>query len=125
MFTPLELDIMKAVWEKPPVTVRTVQAAIRPARHLAYTTVMTTMDRMFKKGFLIRKLKSRAHVYEPAVPYSEVREAEVDRLIQDYFAGSKEKLIDFLDGEPSDGSYESVKPIESIPPHTELDETLL
>jgi predicted transcriptional regulator len=105
--------------------VRTVQSAIRPARQLAYTTVMTTMDRMFKKGLLVRKLKSRAHVYEPAVPYSEVREAEVDRLIQDYFAGSKEKLIDFLGGEPGNGRYEPVESIGSIPPHTELDETLL
>jgi predicted transcriptional regulator len=121
MFTPLELDIMKAVWANPPVTVRTVQAAIRPRRPLAYTTVMTTMDRMFKKGLLVRKLKSRAHVYEPAVPYSEVREAEVDRLVDDYFAGSREKLIDYLGGEPAD----SHPKIESLPTHTDLDETLL
>jgi predicted transcriptional regulator len=123
MFTPLELDIMKAVWANPPVSVRTVQAAIRPRRQLAYTTVMTTMDRMFKKGLLIRKLKSRAHVYEPAVPYSKVREAEVDRLIEDYFAGSKEKLIDYLGGELTDSQPEIE--IESVPSHTELDETLL
>ena len=57
MLTPLELDIMKAVWKRPPITVRDVQAEIRPARQLAYTTVMTIMDRLHQKGFLTRTLK--------------------------------------------------------------------
>lgn len=121
MLTPLELDIMKAVWNNPPVSVKTVQAAIRPRRPLAYTTVMTTMDRMFKKGFLIRKQKARAYVYEPAMPYADVREAEVERLIHDYFAGSRENLVDYLDGEPMDGDSR----IDSVPTHSDLDETLL
>lgn len=122
MLTPLELDIMKAVWANPPVTVRVVQAAIRPHRQLAYTTVMTTMHRMYKKGFLIRKLQARTHLYEPAMAYPDVRDAEVARLIQNYFGGSRETLIDYLGGEEGDDDVllESVSPI-----HNELDETLL
>ena len=123
MLTPLELDIMKAVWDAPPVTVKTVQAAIRPQRPLAYTTVMTIMHRLYQKGFLVRKLKSRAHVYEPAVPYSEVRNAEVDRLIDNFFAGSRENLIDFLDGESPNGNGSS--PVQSVAAHDDLDDTLL
>ena len=123
MLTPLELDIMKAVWDAPPVTVKTVQAAIRPQRPLAYTTVMTIMHRLYQKGFLVRKLKSRAHVYEPAVPYSEVRNAEVDRLIDNFFAGSRENLIDFLDGESPNGNRRS--PVQSVAAHDDLDDTLL
>ena len=122
MLTPLELDIMKAVWDNPPVTVKTVQAAIRPRRSLAYTTVMTTMDRMYKKGLLTRSLKSRAHVYEPALPYTDVREAEVERLVQDYFAGSREKLIDYLGGE-SDNGHSDIESV--VVAHNDLDETLL
>ena len=122
MLTPLELDIMKAVWANPPVTVRVVQAAIRPRRQLAYTTVMTTMHRMYKKGFLLRKLKSRTHLYEPAVAYPEIRDAEVARLIQNYFGGSRETLIDYLGGELSDDHAF----IESgSPTRNDLDETLL
>lgn len=122
MLTPLELDIMKAVWQSPPATVKTVQAAIRPHRKLAYTTVMTIMHRLYHKGFLARKLKSRAHFYEPAIPYTEVRDAAVDRLIQNFFAGSRDNLIHFLDGESSNG-HPSIKSFPA--PHDDLDETLL
>jgi predicted transcriptional regulator len=120
MLTPLELDIMKAVWQSPPVTVKDVQLAIRPARKLAYTTVMTIMHRLHHKGFLSRKLKSRAHVYEPAVPYTDVRDAEVSRLLENFFAGSRDDLIHFLGGGSSNGGHSIVM---SHP--TELDETLL
>ena len=74
MLTPLELDIMKAVWRRPPITVRDVQENIRPIRNLAYTTVMTIMDRLHHKGFLTRKLRSRTHLYEPAIDYTDVRD---------------------------------------------------
>jgi predicted transcriptional regulator len=122
MLTPLELDIMKAVWDNPPVTVRTVQIAIRPHRKLAYTTVMTLMHRLYQKGFLIRKLRARAHFYEPAVPYAEVRDAEVERLIQNFFAGSRDNLVDFLGSESSNGA----SPIRSVPSMPDdLDDTLL
>src|SRR6516225_3945813 len=98
MLTPLELDIMKAVWTRPPITVRDVQAAIRPSRNLAYTTVMTLMDRLYQKGFLSRALRLRTHFYEPAIDFSDVRDEAVESLIRNFF-GSKEKLQEFLQGE--------------------------
>jgi predicted transcriptional regulator len=101
MLTPLELDIMKAVWRRPPVTVRAVQDDIRPARQLAYTTVMTIMDRLYHKGFLKRTLQSRSHYYEPAVDFTQVRDEAVETLIKAFF-GSKEKLIAFLEGETAE-----------------------
>ena len=74
MLTPLELDIMKAVWRKPPITVRDVQESIRPGRHLAYTTVMTIMDRLYHKGSLKRTLQARTYLYEPAIDFIKVRD---------------------------------------------------
>src|SRR5438105_11479055 len=100
MLTPLELDIMKAVWRRAPITVRAVQASIRPSRKLAYTTVLTIMDRLYHKGFLTRTLQGRTYSYEPAIDYAAVRDEAVDLLISSYF-GSREKLQEFLDGEPS------------------------
>ena len=73
MLTPLELDIMKAVWRRSPTTVRDVREAIRPGRQLAYTTVMTIMDRLYQKGFVTRTLRSRTHYYDPAVDYTKVQ----------------------------------------------------
>ena len=121
MLTPLELDIMKAVWRRPPVTVRDVQAMIRPARNLAYTTVMTIMDRLRIKGYLTRRLQSRTHLYEALIPYGEVRDKAVRNLINSFFDGDERELREFLDGESvSSGS----KPSAFSEPSS-LDETLL
>ena len=119
--TPLELDIMKAVWRRSPITVRDVQHAIRPSRNLAYTTVMTTMDRLYHKGFLKRTLQSRTHHYEPGIDYASVRDEAVDVLIMSFF-GSKEKLEEFLDGEEVPPPP---KPRGETPAAAVLDETLL
>src|SRR4051812_13801413 len=98
MLTPLELDIMKAVWTNPPVTVRDVQATIRPTRNLAYTTVMTIMDRLHQKGFLTRQMQARTHMYSPAIDYGEVRDEAVKVLINNFFDGSETGLLQFLSG---------------------------
>lgn len=126
MLTPLELDIMKAVWQQSPITVRDVQLAIRSKRRLAYTTVMTTMNRLYLKGFLLRNLQSRAHLYEPAQAYVTVREAALDGLVQDYFDGSRETLADFLNGRQLDHDP-PLQPLSQPPMHRPpaLDETLL
>jgi len=121
MLTPLELDIMKAVWRRPPITVREVQHAIRPSRKLAYTSVMTIMDRLYHKGFLTRSLRSRTHYYEPAIGYTEVRDEAVEVLVRSFF-GSKEKLKEFLEGASSSFLPKAVSETSVQSP---LDETLL
>ena len=125
MLTPLELDIMKAVWRRPPITVRDVQELVRPSRQLAYTTVMTIMDRLYHKGFLTRKLEGRTHLYEPAVAYTAVRDQAVSTLIESFFGGSPEDLQDFLNG---NGNSQDGLPASSPSPPPQssaLDETLL
>lgn len=122
MLTPLEFDIMKAVWRSSPITVRDVQDSIRPDRNLAYTTVMTIMDRLYHKGFLSRTLRARTHYYESAIDYTDVRDEAVDLLIRNFF-GSKEKLQEFLQGESAAAMPAK---IVSEPVHaSRLDETLL
>jgi len=117
MLTPLELDIMKAVWKRPSITVREVQHAIRPARTLAYTTVLTIMDRLYHKGFLRRVLQSRTFYYEAAIDYTEVRDEAVETLIKSFF-GSREKLKEFLDDNAAEFVPRTQQP-------SGLDETLL
>jgi len=123
MLTPLELDIMKAVWRRPPITVRDVQESIRPARQLAYTTVMTLMDRLYHKGFLQRTLQNRTHHYQPAVDFTEVRDEAVEFLIKSFF-GSKEKLKEFLEGDDSPMPQKLI-PDPPDPYPSRLDESLL
>ncbi len=121
MLTPLELDIMKAVWQNSPITVRTVQESIRPDRNLAYTTVMTIMDRLYHKGILSRNLHLRTHYYEPAIEYTAVRNEALENLIRSFF-GSRENLQEFLNGDevPVPG-----RPNGQFLSPSGLDETLL
>lgn len=57
----LERQVMDIVWSGGAFAVRDVQARLeRPA---AYTTVMTTLDRLFKKGFVARTRAGRAFIY--------------------------------------------------------------
>jgi predicted transcriptional regulator len=112
---------MKAVWSRSPITVRRVQEAMRPSRNLAYTTVMTIMDRLYHKGILNRTLHSRAHYYEPAVEYTAVRDEALQTLIKTFF-GSKEHLQEFLNG---DAAHLPPRPNGDPAPPPRLDETLL
>ncbi len=63
---PLESNIMEAIWgsKKAPITVREIYAALNKSKKIAYTTVMSTMDRLFEKGLLDRKIeKGRGGLY--------------------------------------------------------------
>ncbi len=48
-----------------PRSVRTVQEELSPSRQLAYTTVMTVMDNLHRKGWLLREMSGRAYLYRP------------------------------------------------------------
>lgn len=64
----LEALIMQRVWAaSEPVTVRVVLDALGGERQLAYTTVMTVMERLFRKGMLLREEQGKAFRYSPAV----------------------------------------------------------
>ena len=96
--TPLELAIMKSLWRRRSGLVKDVQPDLLPDRKLAYTTVMTVMDRLFKKGILRRTKKSRAHVYEPVYSEAAVRADAVSSLIDNFFDGSESRLKTYLSG---------------------------
>ena len=60
---PLEQRLLDGLWAKGPATVRELLENGCP--ELAYTTVMTTLDRLFKKGILTRWEEGRAFRYGP------------------------------------------------------------
>lgn len=69
----LERQVMDVVWEGSAFTVRDVHAKL--SRPVAYTTVLTTLDRLFKKGFVARTREGRAFVYTAARTRAEVEAA--------------------------------------------------
>jgi len=90
--TPLELDIMKTLWDSGPSTVQTVQRQLH-ARDLAYTTVQTMLNVLHRKGKVKRSLKDRAYLYRPAVTRQRVVADTIKDLVDRLFGGSGESLI--------------------------------
>jgi predicted transcriptional regulator len=66
---PLEIAVMEIVWEREESAVRDV--VDRLTRPLAYTTVMTTLDRLYKKNLLTRRKGDRAFLYSARLSRSE------------------------------------------------------
>lgn len=63
----LESRVMSALWDAgSPQTVRAVHTALSGRRALAYTTVMTVLDNLHGKGWVLREREGRAWVYRPA-----------------------------------------------------------
>lgn len=94
-----------------------VRGLLTENRKLAYTTVMTVLDRLEKRGSVERHKEGRSFVYAPVVGREELRRLAVQELVDTFFDGSEEKLLDFLGGKgerPSPARTIQVSVTESI-----------
>ena len=89
--TPLELEIMKVLWESGPAGVQTVQQRLEGAR--AYTTVQTMLNVLHRKGKVTRVLEDKAYVYRPAISRSQAIGNALGDLVDRMFGGSAENLV--------------------------------
>jgi predicted transcriptional regulator len=90
---PLELDCMNTLWPMGQGTVREIRDRLAPRRPRAYTTIMTIMDRLARKGIVERRKVGRAYMYRPNLSAEEARGHALDQVIENFFAGSKEALL--------------------------------
>jgi BlaI family penicillinase repressor len=95
-FTPLELQIMQALWDHGPISIREIQEAFPERDRPAYTTIQTTVYRLEAKKALRRVRKiSNAHIFEAVV----TRGATVRRFLDDLltlFGGRSQPLMTHL-----------------------------
>jgi BlaI family transcriptional regulator, penicillinase repressor len=84
---------MKLVWDRGEVTVRDVYEALLEHRRIAYTTVMTTMNILERKGYLKKKAEGRSFTYRPTRPRRQVIRALVRDFVDRVFGGSAEPLL--------------------------------
>ena len=94
---PLENTVMEILWMCGDCNVHDVIE--RLDRPLAYTTVMTTLDRLFKKALLDRRKDERAFIYSPRLSRKEWEEKRAGDLVAGFLAGpnhSGEILISCL-----------------------------
>jgi len=72
----LEREVMTQLWNAgEPLTVRQVHERLSRDRELAYTTVMTVLDRLAKKGVVTQQRADRAYRYAPAQTREEMTAA--------------------------------------------------
>ena len=91
--TRLELQIMKALWDFGPSNVQAVQENLSASPKLAYTTVQTMLNVLYRKGWVKRTLHGRAYEYEPLVSRDRAANNAIRDMIDRLFGGSVEGLL--------------------------------
>lgn len=97
---------------------RRVREALAPERQLAYTTVLTLLERLARRGQLSRRKSGRSFVYTPIQDRELMRQMAVAELVGTYFDGESERLLKWLQ---QDGNHAVEVDRQEMP----LDATLL
>lgn len=89
-----ELDVMKALWDAGPSTVRETMFRLHQSgRRVAYTTVMTVLSRLEKKGFVASDKSDVAYIYRAKVSRDRVIGARVREVVKQLYDGAAAPLV--------------------------------
>ena len=95
-FTPLELRIMRALWDRGAICIRDIQESFPARERPAYTTIQTTVYRLEGKNAVRRVRKiGKAHIFEAVVPRSAAQGRFIDNLL-DLFGGGIQPVMAHL-----------------------------
>jgi len=76
---PLEREVLEETWRREEISVRDVFVSFN--QRVAYTTLMTTLDRLYKKGLLSRRKSGRAFLYSPTLTREEFEQGIAEDVI--------------------------------------------
>lgn len=91
--TEVELRLMQVLWAKGKATVGEVAEALAQGPVLAYTTVLTMLRILERKGYVRHEKDGRAFVYEPVIDRAEACRKAVRHLVSRFFNDSHELLV--------------------------------
>ena len=91
--TEAELRLMDIIWERGRATVNEVADALPGDAPLAYSTVLTTMRILERKGYIRHKKEGRAFVYEAVVDRGQASRSALRYLLSRFFRNSPELLV--------------------------------
>lgn len=91
-----EMEVLHLVWDLQDATVADVHARLLERREVAYTTVLTVLRNLARKGYLTYVKDGVAHVYSPARPAEEVQHSLLQSLISKVFKDSPRALVQTL-----------------------------
>lgn len=92
----LELEILRYVTENAPVSVGQVTEGFAVPRGLSRSTVNTSIERLFKKGYLTRAPEDDVFRYSPAAPSDEVLGNLVEQFVEKTLAGSLRPFVAYF-----------------------------
>lgn len=91
-----EMEVLTLVWELKSATVSQVQERILKRRKVAYTTIMTMMQNLAKKGYLEFEKEGQMYVYKAAIDPAQVKKDFLGHMIDKVFKGSPSALMQTL-----------------------------
>jgi len=91
-----ELEVLRYVSEHAPVTARDVVEGFGEERGLARTTILTVIERLRKKGYLVRRRREGVFQYLPHQPQSELLQGLVRQFVEKTLGGSVAPVVAYL-----------------------------
>ena len=91
--TEAELRLMRLLWVRGESAVADLVQALPDGAPLAYTTVLTTIRILERKGYVFHRQVGRAFLYTPCVAEHEARQSEIRHVLQRFFGNSRERLV--------------------------------
>jgi predicted transcriptional regulator len=91
--TEAELRLMKVLWTRGESGVAELVSALEETTPLAYTSVLTTIRVLEKKGYVVHRQEGRAFLYRPCVAEREAGISEVRHVLSRFFGNSRERLL--------------------------------
>jgi predicted transcriptional regulator len=88
---------LNALWEIREGNVEEVRKFVSQARPLAYTTVLTLLDRLARRGAVSRRKEGRGFRYQATVERDKLRRLALRHFLEYHFEGSEAKLKIFLE----------------------------
>jgi len=91
--TPIELEVLKILWESGPRNIRQVWEVLNQQRRRHYTSVASLLATMAEKGMLDAETQGRTLVYRAAIAQEETLGEMIEDLVDRAFAGSASALV--------------------------------
>ncbi|MCA9507705.1 MAG: BlaI/MecI/CopY family transcriptional regulator [Myxococcales bacterium] len=91
--TQNELEVIKILWENSPLTVSELRELLKRKPKPAYTSLLTLMQAMERKGYVSHKVLGKAYAYLPVLKRENFLTIEIKRIAKSLFGGSPGELV--------------------------------
>lgn len=123
--TPAEFELLEVLWELAEGSVRDVWERVRGRRNVAYTTVMTILDKMRRKQVLACRRAGKAYFYRPLLDRTKALDLVLHEMVENYFHGSASEMRRFFENSVSPPRPTRPEPPAATEAANRMDEFLL